>query len=128
MYRLAKSHMFLHIQGHTICPPKGSPSRPKHLRNALATNDAHNPHEVYIAFLLYLLQSDRSFFLPKSLACMFLVIEGSLTRNPSNSLSIMTWQPNLDVSVRPNARSSMSFSSSSGSGMISYNFSSSTIT
>ena len=73
-------------------------------------------------------QSDLSFFLLKSLACIFLVIEGSLTRNPSNSLFMITWQPNLDVSVNPNARSSMSFSSSSGSDIRSYSFSSSTMT
>lgn len=55
----------------------------------------------------------------KSLACMFLVMEGSLTRSPSSSLVMMTWQPRRLVSVRPNARSSMSFSSSSGSGILS---------
>lgn len=55
----------------------------------------------------------------KSLACRFLVIEGSLTTNPSSSGVIVTWQPNLLVSVKPKARSSMSFSSSSGSGILS---------
>src|ERR1700679_1982809 len=59
---------------------------------------------------------------------MFLVIEGSLTLKPFSSSFIITWQPNLDVSVNPNAKSSMSFSSSSGSGILSYIASSSTIT
>lgn len=69
-------------------------------------------------------------FLPplKSLACRFLVIFGSFTLNPSSSGTIFTWHPNLDVSVSPNARSSMSFSSSSGSGILSYMSLSSTMT
>ncbi|KAF1836059.1 Rrp15p-domain-containing protein [Decorospora gaudefroyi] len=37
----------------------------------------------------------------KSLACKFLVILGSLTTNPSNSLHILTWHPNRLVSVGP---------------------------
>lgn len=64
----------------------------------------------------------------KSLACRFLVMEGSFTRRPSNSLVMSTWQPRRLVSVRPNARSSMSFSSSSGSGILSKYSSSRTIT
>jgi len=54
----------------------------------------------------------------KSLACRFLVIDGSLTVNPSSSLVILTWQPSLLVSCSPKARSSMSFSSSSASGIL----------
>lgn len=50
-----------------------------------------------------------------TLACIFRVMAGNFTTRPSTLGSIFTWQPNLDVSVRPNARSSMSFSSSSGS-------------
>ena len=62
----------------------------------------------------------HDFFAPlKSLACKFRVILGNLTRNPSSSFVIFTWHPNLDVSVKPNAKSSMSFSSSSGSGILS---------
>lgn len=58
------------------------------------------------------------FFLStKSLACIFLVIAGSRTTNPSKSLVIFTWHPSREVSVKPKARSSMSFSSSSGSGI-----------
>lgn len=55
--------------------------------------------------------------LSKSLACMFLVILGSFTTSPSSSFVILTWHPKRLVSVRPNAKSSMSFSSSSGSGI-----------
>ena len=41
--------------------------------------------------------------------------EGRRTTRPSSSLLASTWQPRRDVCVRPNARSSMSFSSSLGS-------------
>jgi hypothetical protein len=41
--------------------------------------------------------------------------DGRRTTRPSSSLLAMTWQPRRDVSVSPNARSSMSFSSSLGS-------------
>lgn len=82
-----------------------------------------------------------SHFFEKSLLCRFLVILGSFTTNPSSSFDILTWQPNLDliisvslhsgrgriritgktyVSVKPNAKSNISFSSSSGSGILSY--------
>ena len=64
----------------------------------------------------------------KSLAWKFLVICGSLTVMPSRSLVILIWQPRRLVSVRPKARSSMSFSSSSASGMRSKYLSSVTIT
>lgn len=64
----------------------------------------------------------------KSLACRFRVIVGSLTTNPSRSLLIITWHPNRDVSVRPKARSNMSFSSSEGSSILSNMSGSSTIT
>lgn len=67
-------------------------------------------------------------FFAKSLACMFRVMLGSLTISPSSSGAILTWQPSRLVSVRPNARSSMSFSSSVGSGIASYMPSSSTMT
>lgn len=67
------------------------------------------------------------YFDSKSLACRFLVIEGSLTRRPSRPLVILTWQPRREVSVRPKARSNMSFSSSSGSSILSYMASSSTM-
>ncbi len=70
----------------------------------------------------------QPFFPPlKSLACKFLVMLGSFTLRPSSSGAILTWHPNLDVSVNPNARSSMSFSSSSGSGILSYISGSSTV-
>lgn len=46
----------------------------------------------------------------------FRVAFGRESTMPSSSFAAMTWHPSLDVSVRPNARSSMSFSSSSGSG------------
>lgn len=55
------------------------------------------------------------FFSAKSEAWRLRVMEGSLITRPSSSLLITTWQPSLLVSVRPNARSSMSFSSSEGS-------------
>ena len=58
-------------------------------------------------------------FFWKSLACMFLVMLGSLTSSPSISGDILIWQPRRDVSVSPNARSNMSFSSSSGSSILS---------
>ena len=62
----------------------------------------------------------HDFFAPlKSLACKLRVILGSLTRSPSNSFVIFTWHPSLDVSVKPKARSNISFSSSSGSGILS---------
>jgi hypothetical protein len=59
---------------------------------------------------------------------MFLVIEGSFTRNPSSSFDMTIWHPNLDVSVKPKAKSSISFSSSVASSILSYIASSSTIT
>lgn len=80
--------------------------------------------ELYIEERLF--TSIRSWFCQdflaplKSLACKFRVILGRRTRSPSKSLVIWTWQPNLEVSVNPKARSSMSFSSSSGSGILSY--------
>lgn len=55
----------------------------------------------------------------KSLACKFLVMDGSFTTIPFSSGVTLIWQPSLLVSVRPKARSSMSFSSSSGSGIFS---------
>lgn len=73
--------------------------------------------------------SCHDFFAPlKSLACRFRVMLGNLTRRPSRALFILTWHPNLDVSVSPNARSSISFSSSSGSSILSYISSDSTMT
>lgn len=77
--------------------------------------------------MLFFLFYSRPYFDSKSLACKFLVIDGNLTRSPSKSLVILTWQPSLEVSVRPKARSSMSFSSSSGSSILSYMASSSTM-
>lgn len=63
----------------------------------------------------------HAFFAPlKSLACRFLVMLGNFTLNPSRSFDIFTWHPSLEVSVKPNARSNMSFSSSSGSSILSY--------
>lgn len=47
---------------------------------------------------------------------IFLVAEGSVQVMPSSSRVTFTWHPNRLVSVSPNAMSSMSFSSSSGSG------------
>lgn len=47
---------------------------------------------------------------------------------PSRSLLIKTWHPNRDVSVNPNARSNISFSSSEGSSILSNISGSSTIT
>lgn len=64
----------------------------------------------------------------KSLAWKFLVMAGNLTFIPSSSFVILTWHPSRLVSVRPKARSSMSFSSSSASGMRSKNSSSLTMT
>lgn len=75
-------------------------------------------------------------------------MDGSRTTNPSSSLLIFTWHPKRElpsgnislapnhdrgevrthVSVSPKARSSMSFSSSDGSGILSYISSSSTMT
>lgn len=55
----------------------------------------------------------------KSFDCKFLVIAGNATRIPSSSLVMSTWHPKRDVSVNPKARSNMSFSSSSGSGILS---------
>ncbi len=55
---------------------------------------------------------------------MSAVSEGSVTVILSISFFKCTWQPNLDVSVRPSAKSSMSSSSSSGSGNESKTFSS----
>ena len=55
----------------------------------------------------------------KSLDCRFLVMLGSFTFRPSNSGVMTTWQPRRLVSCSPKARSSMSFSSSSGSGILS---------
>lgn len=46
------------------------------------------------------------------------VAAGRRTLMPSISLLAMTWQPSLEVSVRPKARSSMSSSSSVGSGIL----------
>jgi len=66
--------------------------------------------------------------LAKSLACRFLVMVGSLITKPSSSLDILTWQPRRLVSVRPKAKSSMSFSSSSGSSILSNISGSETIT
>src|ERR1700753_490547 len=78
--------------------------------------------ELGIAILqnLMLIRSDHCHLCSKSLFCRFLVAVGSFTTSPSNPLLISTWQPSLDVSVNPNARSNMSFSSSDGSGIISY--------
>mmetsp|Transcript_584 Transcript_584/g.1096 ORF Transcript_584/g.1096 Transcript_584/m.1096 type:complete len:212 (-) Transcript_584:188-823(-) len=59
---------------------------------------------------------------------MFLVALGIFTLRPSSSGLQITWHPNLDVSVKPKAKSSMSSSSSSGSSSISYWSSSSIIT
>lgn len=67
-------------------------------------------------YFIFLFLSPTHFEL-KSLACRFLVMEGNLTRKPSSSLVMTTWQPRRLVSVRPKARSSISFSSSSGSGI-----------
>ena len=67
-------------------------------------------------------------FLSKSFFCKFRVMLGSLTTNPSNSFDILTWHPSRLVSVSPNARSNMSFSSSSGSGILLYMDISSTMT
>ena len=53
---------------------------------------------------------------------------GSLMTKPSSSLDILTWQPRRLVSVRPKAKSSMSFSSSSGSSILSNMSGSETIT
>ena len=53
---------------------------------------------------------------------------GSLTRKPSRSLDIFTWHPRREVSVKPKARSSISFSSSSGSDILSYSSFDSTMT
>ena len=80
--------------------------------------------------ILYILRglSTSSYRFSKSEACMFRVICGNLTTMPSISLAICTWQPSRDVSVKPNARSNMSFSSSVASGILSYNSSDSTIT
>lgn len=64
----------------------------------------------------------------KSLACRFLVMDGSFTTRPSSSGAMTTWHPRRLVSVRPKARSSMSFSSSSGSGILSYRSSFCTMT
>eukprot|EP00601_Ochromonadales_sp_CCMP2298_P000618 CAMPEP_0173174384 /NCGR_PEP_ID=MMETSP1141-20130122/3326_1 /TAXON_ID=483371 /ORGANISM="non described non described, Strain CCMP2298" /LENGTH=45 /DNA_ID= /DNA_START= /DNA_END= /DNA_ORIENTATION= len=43
---------------------------------------------------------------------------GSATVMPSSSFVTTTWQPNLDVAVSPKAWSSMSSSSSEGSGKL----------
>jgi len=40
-------------------------------------------------------------FFEKSLDCKFLVMDGSLTTNPSISLLILTWHPNRDLSDTP---------------------------
>lgn len=42
-------------------------------------------------------------------------LSGTCTSRPSNSLVKITWQPSLEVSVKPYARSSMSRSSSAAS-------------
>ena len=47
---------------------------------------------------------------------MFLVAAGSLTRIPSKSLLDRTWHPSLHVAVSPNAKSSMSSSSTLAAG------------
>jgi hypothetical protein len=51
--------------------------------------------------------------------CTFLVALGRVTDIPSKSLHMMTWHPRRLVSVKPGARSSMSFSSSLGSSILS---------
>ena len=58
----------------------------------------------------------------------FRVALGMRTRMPSRSLHMATWQPSRDVSLKPKARSSMSFSSSDGSSMRAYSLASSTTT
>jgi hypothetical protein len=83
---------------------------------------------LYRWLFLRLRISSVHFFFSKSLACMFLVIVGSFTSSPSSSLFILTWHPSLLVSVRPKARSSMSFSSSSGSSILLYMSSEETMT
>ena len=89
---------------------------------ALAVSDTYTS-------TISIILSIHDFFAPlKSLACKFRVMLGNLTRSPSRSFFILTWHPNRDVSVNPNARSSMSFSSSSGSSIFSYISSDSTMT
>jgi hypothetical protein len=51
--------------------------------------------------------------------CTFLVAFGRVTDIPSKSLHMITWQPRRLVSVKPGAKSSMSFSSSLGSSILS---------
>lgn len=50
---------------------------------------------------------------------IFRVAEGSVAVIPSKSFVNFTWHPSRLVSVRPNAMSNISFSSSSGSGNLS---------
>lgn len=97
-------------------------------------NSVHKSSKVDVGFFWFV-RSSRSrryptlytlHFCSKSLACKFLVMDGSRTTMPSRSLLIGTWHPKRDVSCNPKARSSMSFSSSDGSSIWS-NFSGSSI-
>eukprot|EP00967_Tisochrysis_lutea_P090347 scaffold129221_cov28-Tisochrysis_lutea.AAC.1 len=54
--------------------------------------------------------------------CILLLPSGTVNFAPSSPFVTLIWQPNRDVSVSPNARSSISSSSSSGAGSESKTF------